>query len=97
MDPRESQVRATLNQKMLETGEKDRLKELLRMRLNETGWHDDIRMHARDIVKAKGVENVTVDDLVTEITPKGRAAVPASVKKELVQKIRNFLDVHNIV
>jgi hypothetical protein len=56
-----------------------------------------VRSHAREIVKSKGVDNVTVDDLVTDITPKGRAAVPASVKRELLQNIRNFLEAQQII
>lgn len=44
-----------------------------------------------EIVRAKGLEHVTVDDLVAEITPKGRALVPDAVKKELLQRIKTFL------
>ncbi|XP_049683486.1 transcription and mRNA export factor ENY2 isoform X2 [Accipiter gentilis] len=47
-----------------------------------------------DVIKEKGLEHVTVDDLVAEITPKGRALVPDSVKKELLQRIRTFLAQH---
>lgn len=44
-----------------------------------------------EIVREKGLEHVTVDDLVAEITPKGRALVPDAVKKELLQRIKTFL------
>ncbi|VDN36106.1 unnamed protein product [Dibothriocephalus latus] len=37
------------------------------------------------------MENVTVDDLVTEITPVGRKMVPDTVKQELIDAIRAFL------
>lgn len=68
-----------------------RLKELLRTRLIECGWRDQLKAHCKDIVKKKGLECVTVDDLVTQITPKGRALVPDDVKRELLQRIRTFL------
>jgi enhancer of yellow 2 transcription factor len=42
-------------------------------------------------VKQKGLDNITVEDLVLEMVPKGRALVPESVKKELLQRIRGFL------
>ncbi|MFQ6648007.1 hypothetical protein Gotur_021630 [Gossypium turneri] len=51
-------------------------------------------MNDRSYVKKKGRNNVTVDDLVHLITPKGRvyaASVPDSVKAELLQRIRSFL------
>ncbi|KAG7264280.1 hypothetical protein CRUP_026226 [Coryphaenoides rupestris] len=47
-----------------------------------------------DVIREKGLEHVTVEDLVTEVTPKGRALVPDSVKKELLQRIRAFLAQH---
>lgn len=43
------------------------------------------------MVKQKGLEHITVDDLVAEITPKGRSLVPDNVKRELLQRIRTFL------
>ncbi|KAJ6302229.1 hypothetical protein OIU77_016338 [Salix suchowensis] len=42
-------------------------------------------------IKKKGRNNVTVDDLVHVITPKGRVSIPDSVKAELLQRIRSFL------
>nr|CAD7407697.1 unnamed protein product [Timema cristinae] len=64
-----------------------RLKTLLRERLVECGWKDQIHMMCRQIVKERGV-NIKVDELIAEITPKARASVPDSVKKELLQKIK---------
>ncbi|CAL8287188.1 unnamed protein product [Merluccius merluccius] len=90
-DPR---MRATINQKLTEMGERERLKELLRAKLTECGWKDQMKAHCKEVIKEKGLEHVTVEDLVVEITPKGRALVPDSVKKELLQRIRSFLAQH---
>merc|ERR1712193_5345 len=88
---RDAHMRAQINQRLVETGERERLKELLRTQLAECGWRDQLKQHCKQVVKAKGLEHITVDDLVTEITPKGRELVPAQVKKELLQRIRMFL------
>lgn len=88
---KDAQMRATINQKLVETGERERLKELLRTRLIECGWRDQLKAQCKEIVQNKGLEHITVDDLVAEITPKGRALVPDNVKKELLQRIRTFL------
>ncbi|KAJ6866561.1 transcription and mRNA export factor SUS1-like [Populus alba x Populus x berolinensis] len=45
----------------------------------------------RAFIKKKGKNNVTVDDLIHVITPKGRASIPDSIKAELLQRIRSFL------
>ncbi|KAI4387914.1 hypothetical protein MLD38_000300 [Melastoma candidum] len=65
--------------------------ELLRERLIECGWKDEMKSLCRAYVKKKGRNNVTLDDLIYVITPKGRASVPDSVKAELLQRIRSFL------
>ncbi|KAL4617139.1 transcription and mRNA export factor ENY2-like isoform X1 [Arapaima gigas] len=91
---KESQLRAVVNQKLIEMGERERLKELLRARLIECGWKDQLKAHCKDVIREKDSEHVTVEDLVAEITPKGRALVPDSVKKELLQRIRAFLAQH---
>lgn len=88
---RDAQMRASINQKLVESGERERLMELLRTRLIECGWRDQLKAYCKEIVRQKGLEHVTVDDLVNEITPKGRALVPDQVKKELLQRIRTFL------
>ncbi|XP_022798975.1 transcription and mRNA export factor ENY2-like [Stylophora pistillata] len=88
---KDSQLSASINQKLVESGERERLKELLRTKLIECGWRDKLRSHCKDVIKQKGLENVTVDDLVAEITPKGRALVPDEVKREMLIRIRTFL------
>ena len=92
---RDAQMRAQINQKLVESGERERLKELLRTRLIECGWRDQLKAYCKEIVKEKGLEHITVDDLVSEITPRGRALVPDQVKKELLQRIRSFLAQQN--
>lgn len=96
---------------LIESGEKERLKELLRERLIECGWRDELKaqcrysatsipylppafhpsechfvserrdnyeMHnrgrvgSRAFTRKKGRGNITVDELVRTITPKGR-------------------------
>mmetsp|Transcript_34697 Transcript_34697/g.59625 ORF Transcript_34697/g.59625 Transcript_34697/m.59625 type:complete len:107 (+) Transcript_34697:55-375(+) len=84
-------VRATIMQKLIETGEKERLKEMLREKLIETGWRDDLREYCKEVIRSKGLEKITVDELVAQITPRGRATVPDHIKADLLQRIRKFL------
>ncbi|ETV97061.1 hypothetical protein H310_09886 [Aphanomyces invadans] len=89
---RDEQVKETINQKLIESGEKERLKEILRHKLIECGWRDEMRMYCKDLIKTKGIDQITVDDLVEEITPKGRSSVPDSVKADMLERIRLFLE-----
>mmetsp|Transcript_32881 Transcript_32881/g.104903 ORF Transcript_32881/g.104903 Transcript_32881/m.104903 type:complete len:100 (-) Transcript_32881:282-581(-) len=86
----------TIMQRLIETGEKDRLKELLRQKLIDSGWRDDLKEYCKEVIRKKGLEKITVDELVAEITPRGRATVPDEVKTELLQNIRKFLQVGHL-
>jgi len=92
MDP---SAKTTVEQRLVETGEKERLKEHLRNRLIESGWREELRLHAKEVVSKRGINNITHEDLVHEITPKGRSLVPDVVKKELLVKIQTFLSHQN--
>ena len=48
------------------------LKEMLRERLIQCGWRDDLKEYCKDVIRRKGLEKVTIEELVAEITPKGR-------------------------
>ena len=46
MDPTE---KTTIEQRLVETGEKERLKEHLRNRLMECGWREEIKIQAKQV------------------------------------------------
>ena len=62
------------------------LKELLKTKLIEFGWKDTVEGTPLRGNEQKGIQHVTVDDWVTEVTPKGRTQVPDCVKEELLGK-----------
>ncbi len=72
---KDAQVRATINQKLIESGEKEKLKDLLRTRLIECGWREELKAYAKEVIKNKGLEHITVEELVSEITPRGRGTL----------------------
>ncbi len=46
-------VKASVLQKLVETGEKDRLKDMLREKLVQCGWRDELKEHCREIIRKK--------------------------------------------
>mmetsp|Transcript_29858 Transcript_29858/g.41993 ORF Transcript_29858/g.41993 Transcript_29858/m.41993 type:complete len:117 (-) Transcript_29858:28-378(-) len=88
---KEAQIKSAIQQKLTETGENEKWKEFLRSKLVDCGWRDEMKNFCKDIIKAKGVENVTVEDLVAEMTPKGRSTIPPEIRTELLTKIRTYL------
>eukprot|EP01098_Paradermamoeba_levis_P012846 TRINITY_DN5715_c0_g1_i1.p1 TRINITY_DN5715_c0_g1~~TRINITY_DN5715_c0_g1_i1.p1 ORF type:complete len:124 (-),score=48.25 TRINITY_DN5715_c0_g1_i1:9-326(-) len=97
MQSNSESIRIYINQKLLETGEKERLKDMLRTKLVECGWRDEMKNYCKETVKSKGVENITVDEIVNEVLPRGRAQVPAAIKTELLTRIRKFLAANSTI
>lgn len=89
-------MKERISQKLVESGEKERLKELLRQKLIDCGWRDEMKRHCKgasvslvieylccdlswwftllhtEVIRNKGIDQVTVEDLVEEITPRGK-------------------------
>jgi hypothetical protein len=45
---------------------------MLRERLIQCGWREDLKEFCKEVIRRKGLEKVTIEELVAEITPKGR-------------------------
>lgn len=67
-----AQRKVLLEQRLKESGEEARLEDYLRQKLIESGWKDELKKHCKDIIRRKGLEKVTVDELVDELVVKGR-------------------------
>lgn len=49
-----------------------RMRELLRVRLAECGWRDEMILLCRKVIAESDVNKLTVDDILDKITPQGR-------------------------
>uniref|UniRef100_A0A0N5AHT4 Transcription and mRNA export factor ENY2 n=1 Tax=Syphacia muris TaxID=451379 RepID=A0A0N5AHT4_9BILA len=94
-EEKRSVAKADLERRFRESGECDRMKELLLQRLREHGWLEEVENMCKKVVQDKGVENVTVENMLEEIKGPARRAVPDEVKRELMQCIRSFLQVES--
>jgi len=94
MDQRNQELKAQIDALLVKNGDIDELKEVLRSRLSDSGWKDEIRLVCNKIIKERGVQSVTVDSLVREVTPIGREKIPASIKKELLTRINSAVQKH---
>jgi hypothetical protein len=44
--------------------------------------------HAKELIRRRGVEGISMDELVNELIPVGRASVPHDVKGKVVEYLR---------
>jgi len=85
------EIAAAIDARLVESGEKDKLKEYLRLRLLECGWRDQVKLAAKNCIREHKLRNVKLEDIIEEITPDARASVPDSVKRDLIAKIQEFI------
>ncbi|KAJ8930194.1 hypothetical protein NQ314_017034 [Rhamnusium bicolor] len=70
----------------------DRVTELVQTRLIESGWRDQVRLACRKAILENGDKHIpTVDELISQITPKARSMVPDAVKRELLHELELIL------
>ena len=87
----EKHIRSVLNQSLMASGEKEKLLDLLKVKLIECGWRNEMKQLCRECLK-RDKSKANVEELIEELTPKARASVPDEVKKELLVRLRTFVD-----
>ncbi|WWC87247.1 transcription and mRNA export factor SUS1 [Kwoniella dendrophila CBS 6074] len=84
---------ATMNairQRLMETGDWDRIQKLLRVQLEENGWVDDLKDLAKE--KARTQETPNLENLIKEISETARGMINPNTKRDVVQEIEAVLD-----
>ena len=75
----------------------DRIQRRLHAHLTECGWRDAMMDRAKEIIRKKedkkegGLANVTIDELLAELIPAGRAMVPAEARGEAMERVMAVL------
>ncbi|CAE7435575.1 ENY2 [Symbiodinium sp. CCMP2592] len=81
-----------LDMKLEETGEREQLKQYIISHLNECGWREELKKQCVEFIQNKGVEKVTLEDMINDIAPKGRASLPEKLKVEVFNRLRTFAE-----
>ncbi|KAJ9477285.1 Transcription and mRNA export factor SUS1 [Pseudozyma hubeiensis] len=79
-----------LHQRLVASGEWQRLLILLRRMLDESGWETEFDNFAT--AKAKTQPVLSVPALIDVLTPHAKDTIPPHVKEHLLGKLRDFLD-----
>ena len=88
----ESEAEQIINKRLVESGERERLRELLFERLDDTGWREDVKKKVKKYTDKRGIENVALEDIVQELAPNASSLISEDIKRDLKKQIQNFLD-----
>ena len=70
---------------------KERLRQQLMKRLDESGWRHQMRLQVQDLVHEKGTDKATIEDIVQELAPKANSTISEEIKRELVIEAKTSL------
>ncbi|PVU89543.1 hypothetical protein BB559_005053 [Furculomyces boomerangus] len=63
------EIREEVMQRFVESGERERIQESIRAKLNARGWQDHVRSYCKEIIKEKDINTVTADELCEDVLP----------------------------
>lgn len=79
------------NRLLIESGEMERLKTWVSQQLKQCGWTGELTENCKTMIKKRGVDNVTVDDIFNDLIGDANEHVPSEIQRELATKIKTFL------
>ena len=68
--------------------EKERLRQLLLIRLEESGWRRRLRDRVQNMVYNMPFKKLTIEDIVQELAPKASSTISDDIKDELINEMR---------
>lgn len=72
-------------------GTHEELKRHLKARLVDAHWKEELTAHCQSMILERGLNNVTVDELVVSTQQKAAESVPKKVKNDMMEHIRETL------
>ncbi len=70
------------------TAKLTKIQNLLHCELIECGWRDAMKDQCKELIRQKGLEAITLDGLVRELIPIGRATVPEGVRRKVLEDVK---------
>ncbi|KAJ2800616.1 hypothetical protein H4R20_003992 [Coemansia guatemalensis] len=86
-------IREELLRRFIESGERERLQEILRSKLHTSGWQDRVKDKCQKTINEseEPADRLTVDSIAEQVTPYAHAQVPEDIKAEILEDIRAFI------
>ena len=77
---------------LIRTGERDKLVHTLRTKLVECGWTNKVTAYCHQMIYDVGVDNVTMNMLVEQVTPTARELVPNEIKRDMLFTLQTLIE-----
>ncbi|KXN91849.1 Transcription and mRNA export factor ENY2 [Leucoagaricus sp. SymC.cos] len=78
---------AHLKRSLVESGEWDQLQAMMRERLNEAGWVDELKSESKEASR-----RVDFQSVLAQVIPHAQASLPMAVRKEVQGLIKRHIE-----
>lgn len=92
MDDREKEFRANIHKYLEDSGEKERLLNLLQKKLYETNWREKVILDCNEVMQNVGIENVEPDTLYRSVKCNAMQYVPETIRRQIQDQIYEVLE-----
>lgn len=89
----DSTTTTVILRRLYQTGERKRMVDNLRANLLSCGWNDEVIGLCKDSIQSKqGLENVNLEEMVSDILDHAKALVPDEVKWTFLRELQELID-----
>ncbi|KAH7723133.1 Transcription factor [Aphelenchoides avenae] len=72
--------------------ERQALNEAVQKRLRETGWVDQVRRLCEQYLKQRGIDGVSVEEIIANVRQDAYKVVPDEVKADLLKTVERYVN-----
>ncbi|KAG2735902.1 hypothetical protein G9P44_002116 [Scheffersomyces stipitis] len=84
------QIKSKIQEHLISSGNYDIINKQLKLQLYESGWFDKVSQLASRELSDKSDQNF--DQLYSFVKPRAEQLVPAKVKEDILEKIKDYLE-----
>ncbi|PVH14882.1 NADH dehydrogenase [ubiquinone] iron-sulfur protein 7, mitochondrial [Candidozyma duobushaemuli] len=85
-------IKAKIQDHLVSSGNYEIISKQLKLKLYEAGWFDEISQVASKELQKPGSEEMNFENLYNFLRPKAEEKVPESVKEDVLNRIKEYLD-----
>eukprot|EP00792_Barthelona_sp_PAP020_P004316 TRINITY_DN2044_c0_g1_i1.p1 TRINITY_DN2044_c0_g1~~TRINITY_DN2044_c0_g1_i1.p1 ORF type:complete len:134 (-),score=36.77 TRINITY_DN2044_c0_g1_i1:89-433(-) len=89
--PSEESLILEMQEILASSGYEEELRDILRAKLVNEGWRDQLKKHCQEVIRTKGVESINSDELCDEISIFARETFPQDLRIDLNKRVQQFL------
>lgn len=88
------QIKSKIQDHLISSGSYEKINKQLKLQLYESGWYDNVSQLALSELQNNSEKDraMTFDQLFSFVKPKAQDMVPGDVKKDTMDKIKDYLD-----